>query len=248
LGLEIKIAAWKNQGKSISSFELMKQLPGLKKDYPWMRDVPSQSLQAVLERLDRSYQTFFKGGGFPRWASKKRHRSLQLKSLKVASHSVILPKIGAIRMFKDAPIQGEPKTAQIVLEPTGIFICIQCELPEPLPRSENRAVGLDLGLAHSCILSDGTLAENSRHFEKHQRKLRRANRSLNRKKKGSRSWKQQARRLACLHHTLKNVRRDYLHKVSTEIARRYTTVFVEASNIQGMVKNPRLSKHIQDTG
>jgi putative transposase len=71
LGLEIKRAAYKNQGRSISAFELMKQLPDLKQEYPWIKDVPSGSLQAVMERLDKSYQTFFKGGGFPKWASKK---------------------------------------------------------------------------------------------------------------------------------------------------------------------------------
>ena len=119
LGLEIKITARKTCAQSISAFELMKQLPDLKKDYSRIKDVPSQSLQAVLERLDRSYMMFFKGGGFPRWASKKCYRSLHLKSLKVSEHTVILPKLGVVRMFRDAPVKGTPKIAQIVLEPTG---------------------------------------------------------------------------------------------------------------------------------
>ena len=189
LGLDIRIAAWKNQRKSISVYELMKQLPELKQECPWIRDVPSGSLQAVLERLDKSYLTFFKGGGYPRWASKKRYRSVHFKYLKIVGHSVILPKMGAVRMFKDAPVKGVPKTAQIIIEPTGLFICIQCEVPDPTPRSENQAAGLDLGISHFCILSDGTLVENPSHFAKHERKLRIANRSLSRKKKGSRSWK-----------------------------------------------------------
>jgi putative transposase len=213
LGLEIKIAAWKNQGKSISAFELMKQLSELRKDYPWIGDIPAQSLQAVLERLDRSYQVFFKGGGFPKWASKKKYRSIHIKSLKAPGHLVILPKIGVVRMFKDAPIWGTPKTAQIVIEPTGLFICIQCELPDPAPRSENQSVGLELGLSNYCVLSDGTLVENPRCFDQYRRRLRRTARSLNRKEKGSNSWKKQARALACLYHRMRRVRRDYLHKI-----------------------------------
>jgi putative transposase len=63
LGLEIKIGAYKNQGKNISAYELMKQLPDLKKQYHWIKDVPAQSLQATLDRLDKSYQSFFKGAG-----------------------------------------------------------------------------------------------------------------------------------------------------------------------------------------
>jgi putative transposase len=121
-------------------------------------------------------------------------------------------------------------------------------LPDPKPRSEDQAVGLDLELGHFCVLSDGTLVENPRHFERYRRKLRRAGRSLNRKEKGSNGWKKQARRLPRLYHTLQNVRRDYLHQISTQIARRYPTVYVEALNIQGMVKNPRHSRSIQDCG
>jgi putative transposase len=226
----------------------MKQLPDLKQDYPWIKDVPSQSLQAVIERLDKSYQQIFKGGGFPRWARKKTYKSIHLKSISVVEHTVILPKMGAVRMGKDAPIQGIPKTAQIVLEPTGIFICMGCEVPDQKPSSESQAMGIDMGISHFCILSDGTLAENPRHFKKHERKLRRGNRSLSRKKKGSNRWKKQVKRLAKLHHTIRNVRRDFLHKTSTQIARKYATVYVEDLNIKGMVKHPRRSKHILDSG
>jgi putative transposase len=248
LGLEVKITAWKSQGKNISAYELMKQLPELKKDYAWIKDVPSQTLQAVIERLDRSYQTFFKGAGFPKWASKKKYRSITVKSIAVSEHMVIIPKMGSVRMFKDAPIIGTPKTAQIIIEPTGIFICIQCEMPDQKLSSESQAIGIDMGISHFCILSDGTLIENPRHLKKHEQRLRRASRSLSRKKKGSTSRKRQARQVARLHHTIRNVRKDFLHKTSTKLARKYSLVYVEDLNIQGMAKNPRLSKHILDAG
>jgi putative transposase len=147
LGLEIKIASYKTLGKSIHAFELMKQLPDLKREYDWIKDVPAQTLQAVLDRLDKSYQAFFKGAGFPKWASKKTYKSIHLKSVSVGEHKVIIPKMGEVRIFKDTPITGIPKTAQITIEPTGMFICIQCELPDAKCCSEDQAIGIDMGIA-----------------------------------------------------------------------------------------------------
>jgi putative transposase len=92
------------------------------------------------------------------------------------------------------------------------------------------------------------MVENPKHFKKHERKLKRANRCLSRKTKGSNRWKRQARQLARLHHRISNVRKDFLHKTATQIAKKYSLVYVEDLNIQGMVKNPRLSKHILDSG
>jgi transposase len=63
-------------------------------------------------------------------------------------------------MVKDAPILGTPKAAQLIKEPAGLLICIQCELPDQKLSSENQAIGIDMGLSHFCVLSDGTLVKN----------------------------------------------------------------------------------------
>ena len=133
--------------------------------------------------------------------------------------------------------------------PTGLFTGIQCDVPDPAPRSENQAVGLDLGLAHYCVRSDGapwwktpgtlhTTGAGSKGL---------AGRWPERKK-GSHRRKRQARALARLRHRRANVRRDFLHKLSTQVARRYTTVCVEERNLRGMTRHPRLSRHIEDAG
>ena len=245
----MKISAYKSLGKNVSSFDLMKQLPEVKKDYPWIKDVPSQSLQSVFDRLDKSYQSFFKGAGFPKWASKKTYKSIHLKSVSVSEHTVIVPKMGSIRMFKDALLKGTPKTAQIIIEPTGIFICIQCEMPDYKLGGENQAAtGIDMGISYFCVLSNGIMIDNPKHFAKHERRLRIANRSLARKKKGSNSWIKQAKKLARLHHTTGNVRKDFLHKISTEIAKSYSVIYVEDLKIRNMSKNRHLSKQILDCG
>jgi putative transposase len=98
------------------------------------------------------------------------------------------------------------------------------------------------------FLSNGTLVENPRHFARHERQLRIAGRSLGRKTKGSKVWKRQVNQLVRLHHRIAKVRKDFSHKLSTQLAKSYSTVYVEDLNIQGMSKNRHLSKHILDAG
>ena len=243
LGMEIKQASYKSTGKSVSKYDLMKQLPDLKEDFEWIKDVPSQTLQASLDRLDRSYQNFFrsfkKGGGYPKFASKNTFKSILFKSVSVNGNFASIPKIGSVKMFKDSEIKGNPKTAQVIKEPTGYFICIQCDQVPVKFVSENQAIGLDMGIAHFCIDSNGQFVANPKHFKRHERHLRIANRSLARKKKGSNRWTQQAKKLSRLHHTIANVRKDFLHKESTRIAKANAMVYMEDLKIKNMSKSAK---------
>lgn len=249
LGLEIKIAAYKNKGQSIHKYELFKQLIPIRSEYEWVRDVPSQCEQAALDRLDNSYKTFFRGGGFPRFASKKHYKSIIFKEyFRVRGNQFKIPKIGWVKMFKDSEVNGTPKIAILKIEPTGFFINIVCENVPKKFESENQAIGLDMGVSHFCVDSNGNIIANPKHFAKYERRLRIENRSLARKKKWSNGWKKQVKRLSLLHHKIGNVRKDFLHKQSTIIAKRYSNVYMEDLNVKGMSANRNLSKHILDAG
>ena len=76
LGLQVRIEAWKNKQESVHKFELMKQITELRKDFDWIEDVPADSLHKVMERLDSAYKMFFNGGGFPKWANKRKYNSI----------------------------------------------------------------------------------------------------------------------------------------------------------------------------
>lgn len=251
MALEIKVQSYRVQNRRVSKFELMRQITEIR-DVSWIGDVPSQTLQNVIERLDMAYNQFFRtvrsGGGFPGFANKRKYKSILFKRLRVEQNYVTLPKIGKLKMFKDSPIIGVPKTATIIKEPTGYFICIQCEGVPNKFNSESQAVGIDMGISHFCITSDGCFVPNPRHFKKYERKLRVENRSLTRKKKWSYGWKKQASKVAKLHHTIANVRRDFLHKESTKLAKLYSTIYMEDLNINGMVRSKTISKHILDCG
>lgn len=92
MGLEIKKETWKNKQQDVSAYDLMSQLTTIK-DIEWVKDVPSQSLQNAIERLDKSYKNFFRtykfGGGFPKFKSKRKFKSIVLKSAKLKSTKVI---------------------------------------------------------------------------------------------------------------------------------------------------------------
>lgn len=260
MGLEIKKEAWKNKQVNVSAYDLMKQLTDIK-DIDWIADVPSQSLNDAIERLDKSYKTFFRthksGGGFPKFKSKKTYKSILFKkdqiknTIRINNNKIRLPKIGELKFFKDkSPIVGKIKTTQIVIEPTGFFVCIVCdEVSKNISNpNESQVIGIDMGVVHFATDSNGNFIENPKHFSKYERKLRIENRSLSRKKKGSNRWKKQSRKLSLLHHKIANVRKDFLHKLSTEIAKNYHTVYLEDLNIKNMSKNGKLSKHILDCG
>ena len=256
MGLEIKKEAWKNKQVSVSCYDLMKQLPTIK-DIDWIADVPAQSLQSALERLDKSYKIFFRtyksGGGFPKFASKNKYKSILFKQgdlhkktplIELKNNKIKLPKIGELKIFKDAPIIGILKTATIKIEPTSFFICIVCDgvsknISNP---DESQVCGIDMGIANFCVDSNGNLIKNPKHFKVYERKLRIENRSLSRKEKGSNRWKKQAKKLSLLHHKIANVRKDFLHKESTNIAKKYHTVYLEDLNIKNMTKRTKLKQ------
>ncbi len=245
MGLEIRISAWKNQQKSVSKYDLMKQLPDIK-DIDWIKDVPSQSLQSTIDRLDTSYKNFFrnchKGGGFPKFASKRKYTSILIKEVKVLMNNKIsIPKIGELKMFKDAPILGIPKTVTIKKEPTGYFICIVCDGVSKTTQNpnESQVVGIDMGVVHFCADSHDNFIANPRIFKQYEERLADEQRNLSGKVRFSNRWKKQAKKIARLNLKIANVRKDFLHKESTKLAMRYNTVFIEDLKIVNMTKRAK---------
>lgn len=249
LGLEIKQIAYKVSQKNVTRFMLDAQLKDLRREVSWMKDVPFECLSDSVKRLDLTYSSFFKKGGFPKWASKKNYKSISFRQLiRVKDNKIRIPGIGLLKMLKDAPVLGDIKNATIKIEPTGFFVCIQCNNVPSKFTSENQAVGLDMGIASFYTDSNGEQIANPRHFAKYERKLRIENRSLARKIMGSASWTKQAKRLTLLHHKIGNVRKDFLHKESTKIAKANSMVYIEDLNVRAMSTNKNLSKHILDCG
>jgi len=251
LSLETKMYAYKSQGTSLSKFDLMKQLTDCKKEFDWMKSVPSQTLQDSIERMDKAYQSFFKGAGFPKFGKKDSYNSVTFKSVSIDTHNrVKLPKIGSVKYHSSRPIEGELRNATIIKENNKYFISILTKQKRDeisLVPNDNQ-VGIDMGISFWASLSDGTQVENPRHTVKYERELKIESRILSRKLKGSNNRKKQRIVVGKLHAKIRNVRKDFLHKQSTAIINKFGFIAIEDLKVKNMVKFGHLSKHIADAG
>lgn len=244
LALETKITAYKHHNTSLSKYDLIKQLPELKADCHWIKDVPAQTLQGVVERMDTAYQSFFRGGGFPRWAKKDRYNSLLFKQgVEVFNNAIKLPKIGMVRYFNSKQIPKDAKVKQATLkrEVTGFFLCVVVQEPQPEQKQfwTNASVGLDMGVKHFFSTSTQEHISNPRILKQYTNQLRKTQRSLARKKKGSNNWKKTKKQIAKLHQKVSNVRKDFLHKTSTQLIRENQAIVVEDLKLKNMTKSSK---------
>ena len=241
--LETKIEAYRKLGKNVSRFELDKELPAIKKDLPWMKDVNAQSLQCVLKRLDEAYQAFFRrGNGFPRFASKRRWNMIEFpQRVAVQNGRIWLPKIGLISYYNSRPLNGIIRTTKVIKDTDGWYICLSCEVePRPVTSvSENQVVGVDMGVAHFLTTSDGEMVDNPRWFQSYSRELRVLQRSVARKKKGSGKRAKAVVKLRKLHTKIKRKRADHHHKLSTRLVKENQVIAIEDLKLKNMTRSAK---------
>lgn len=238
--------------KSDNYYAQAKKLTELKKDeeYAWLNEINSQTLQHALRHLETAYVNFFRGNAmFPNFKSKKCKNSFSVpQHVVVKDGKIFFPKFkDGIKFRQHREIIGTIKSATVSLTPTGkYFVSILTEQTYEPYEKTSKSVGIDLGLKDFVITSDGRKYKNNRYTKKYQRKLKRAQQHLSRKQKGSSQYEKQRLKVARIYEKIVNCRVDNLHKVSTELVRRYDIICVEDLNVKGMVKNHKLAKHIAD--
>ena len=240
LCLEKKINAYKTSKENLSSFSLMKLLPKLKKEpeTSFLKEVNSLSLQAAIANLDNAYQRFFKEKkGFPKFKSKRNLRqSFQIKqntTIDFDGKRVYIPKFReGIKCRFHRFFDGKIKTSTISRTLTGrYYISILVELgesnPKKKPIDENQAVGIDLGIKTFATLSNGEEIPNPKNLKNAMTKLKRLQRSLFRKVKGSNNRERTRKVLACQYERVTNRRNDFLEKVTHHLVTTYDTICLE---------------------
>ena len=249
LALETKNSAYLGSKHNFSPFDLIKQLPELKKECEWLKEVNSQSLQQSIQNMGIAFNKFFKGAGFPKFKSKHKGR----QSFSVPQNVIVENSLLIIPKFKEGidivlhrPIKGTIKSATISVTPTGkYFASILVDTNEIIPQKvaikESTTIGVDLGIKTFLVTSDGLEIENPKHLRKAQSKLKYVQRKYS-KNKGKRT----KQRLALLHEKVVNKRKDFLHKTSTKLIRENQTIALETLNVAGMVKNHCLAQAISD--
>lgn len=260
-GLEKKITYYEQNKKSLSYFDLAKQLTKLKqeKKYSWLYEVSNPALQQSLRHLDNAFTKFFREKkGFPKFKSKKNARhsySLPEKvRINFKQQTIILPKFKKpLKIRVDRIFEGKIKTCTISKTPTNkYFISILVQTNDVLPKKpkieENTAIGIDLGIKDFAILSTGEKIENQKNLAKLIPRLKVLQKRASRKQKGSNNRKKANLRLALLHEKVTNRRNDFLHKLSHRLTHdnQVNTLCLETLNVQGMIKNHRLAQAISD--
>lgn len=250
---DVKESAYKIAGKSVGKYELMKQLTDAKKEVDFLNNAHSQVLQNVIDRLDRSYQNFFKKRAkYPRWARKDKYKSFTFKQgVKLHPNTLrfSFPKIGKVRFFKDRFDENMIiQTATVIKENNGWYLSVTGNTSKmALPKTTSK-IGIDLGINSFLVTSNGEFFDNPKYLRKSERDLMRLQKQVSRKKKGSNNRKKAVVKLSKKHKKVSEQRKDFLHKLSTKLIRENQSISVENLNIKGMIKNHKLAKSISDAG
>ncbi len=256
LALETKTNAYSVHKVNLSRHDLQAQLTDLKNDCTWLKEVNSQSLQVALLNLDISYNNFFKGRAkFPNFKKKSNNQSFNCPQSIIIEHNrLYIPKFKqGIEIVLHRTIKGIIRSATISRMPTGkYFVSILTEtgieIPTKKPIDIKTSVGIDIGIKTFAVLSDGTEYANPKHLRSSLQRLKVLQRRVSRKVKGSSNRKKAVKSLAILHEKISNQRKDFLHKVTDAITKRYDTICIEDLAVSNMVKNHKLALSITDAG
>ena len=207
----------------------------------------------------RMEQYFFRGirsenrAGFPKFKSKKNHRKSyrttnSRASIAVVGNQVKLPKLGFVKCAASKEVKGRILNATISQNPSGkYFVSLSCTDVEVEPLKPTGAVaGVDLGIKDLAITSDGIKFRNNKYLVDSEDKLKKLQRRLSRKTRGSSRWNKQRIKVARLQEKIANQRRDAMQKATTDSIRRYDLICIEDLNPSGMVKNHKLAKAVAD--
>jgi putative transposase len=264
--LHARRAAYVNGDPYLSDGELSKQVITRAKSTPervWLGEVSAVVLQQALADLNTAYRNFFasvtgtrKGRkvASPRFRSRKDNRQA-IRFTRNARFAVLsngrlrLPKIGDLDVRWSRDLPAEPSSVTIVKDAAGRYFAsfvITTKQDETLPAVEPE-VGIDLGLTHFAVLSDGTKVAAPRFLRQEARRLRRLQKSLSRKVKGSNNRRKAVIKVARAHTKVADTRRDWQHKLSTAIIRDNQAVYVEDLCVAGLGRT-RLAKSVHDAG
>lgn len=258
---------YKETGKGLSYSSCSKELPLLKQEFDWLKEVDSTSVQTSIKHLADAYDRFFKKRNKrPRFKSKRNpvqsyktniQGKSQLPEVSIVGNMLKLPKLKWVRFANSKQVAGRILNATIRRTASGkyfVSLLVEQYIYE-LPKT-GMSVGVDVGLKNFAILSDGTVYKNDRHFRTLEKRLVREQRKLSRRqliawnKNGklseAKNYQKQKRKVARIHEKIVNKRTDFLHKVSTEIVKNHDVIGIETLQIKRMQKNRRLSKSISD--
>ena len=253
------VAEWKRQyeaGEKPSALKLRTQFHALRREQlPWTYDVTKCVIEGAFMDVAAAFKNFFEGRkagrktGYPQFKSKKRSRlSFYLANDKftVGDHWISVPKLGRVNMAERLRFCGKILSARISKQASWWFVSITVEMPDEVPINTHPPLGIDVGLNRLATLSDGRKFENQKPLVHQLKKLRRLNKQLARRTKGGKNWLKTKDKLGRVHYEIACIRLDWLHKLTTEIAKTSGMVAIEDLHVKGLIRNRSLSRAFSD--
>ncbi len=251
--LNLTSVTYKETGKGLSRNEMIKLLPSLKKEYEWLSEAPSQVLQQAALNLSNAFLNFFEGRAkYPNFKKKQNGQSIRFpQGCKLKDDALKLPKIGDVYCKISRQPEGNLKSVTVSVNPSGEYFaaCLYDDgkdLPEK--STEGKAIGIDVGLTHYAITSDGTKHGNPKFYRKYEKRLAKRQKQLSRKVKRSNNRNKARVKVAKVHAKITRCREDFLHKLSRKLVDENQVICVENLAVKNMVRNHSLAKSISDAG
>ena len=249
--LRFRTDAYYKDGTNISHSKAEKRLVSLKSEFPFLKDVSSVILQQTLRDQQEAFKNFWAGRTkYPKFKKRNARQSIRLTkaAFKYKEGQLFIAKSKeplSIRWSRE--LSSEPSSITISKDRAGrYFVSMLCEFEtKPMPVS-NKTVGIDLGLNNLFITSDGKKSGNPGHTKRYEQKLAYLQRDLAKKQKDSNNRAKAKLKVARLHAKIADCRMDATHKASRKLINENQVVCVEPLNVKGMIKNPKLAKHIAD--
>lgn len=245
--------AYKETGKGLSYGVCSSELPNMKREFLWLKEVDSIAIQSSVRNLADAFSRFFKKqNDAPRFKSKgNKVQSYTTKqtngNIAIEGGKIKLPKLGLVRFSKSKEVEGRILNATVRRNPSGkyfVSLLVETEV-QPLPKT-NKEVGIDVGLKDFAILSNGEVFKNPKFLRNMEQKLTREQRILSRRVKGSSNRNKQRVKVARIHERISNARTDYLQKISTQIVKNHDIIAIEDLQVTNMIKNHKLAKAISE--
>jgi len=255
--------AYKQTGKGLSYNSCSAELPGLKHEFKWLKEVDSIAVQTSVKHLAEAFSRFFKGqNNLPRFKSKgnpvQSYTTKQTNgNIRIIGGTIRLPKLGNVRFAKSAEVNG--RILNVTIRRTAsdkyfVSVLVETDVHE-LPKT-NSVVGIDVGLKDFAILSDRTIYNNHKYFRTLEEKLAKAQRILSRRKElairqkkalsEAKNYQKQRIKVARIHEKIKHSRTDYLQKISTDVIKNHDIIGIEDLQVSTMLKNRKLAKAISE--
>ena len=240
------------KGNKINYSATSKQLTKIKSEYQFLKDVSAVALQQTLRNQDVAFSSFFKKNSkYPNFKKKCGHQSFRLtdNSFRIKGGKLYIAKIVKhIKVMWSRKLPNTPSSCTISRTTTNqyfISFCVEKDF-EGLPVVSSD-IGIDLGLKDFLVTSKGEKVSPLKVLRRHEVRLKRYQKVLSRRKKGSNNREKARLKVAKVHELISNSRKDWLHKISTRLIRENQSISLEDLNVKGMVKNHRLAKSIHDS-